>query len=227
MTPVIQLIAVLVVQAQVVGLAVIVTDELPACPRAETDVGDSVYVQGGGAAACDIVDVWLPAVTVAVRAVPGLAATVTTTAPVPVPLAGATVAHAALLDAVQPHEDALAVTVTLEVPPVAPRLPVAEERLYVQDGGAAACDIVYVWLPAVTVAVRAVPGLAATVTTTAPVPVPLAGATVAHAALLDAVQPHEDALAVTVTLEVPPVAPRLPVAEERLYVQGGGGTTTD
>ena len=76
---------------------------------------------------------------VAVRVAPVLAATVTTTVPVPVPLAGATVAHAALLDAVQPHVAALAVTVTLDVPPVAPMLAVVDERLNVHGGGAAAC----------------------------------------------------------------------------------------
>ncbi len=73
-------------------------------------VDDSVNVHGGGAAACVTVYVCPPAVIVAVRAAPVFAATVTTTVPVPVPLAGATVAHAALLDAVQPHVVALAVT---------------------------------------------------------------------------------------------------------------------
>ena len=179
-------------------------------------------VQGGGAAAWLTVYVWPPAVTVAVRAAPVLAATVTTTVPVPVPLAGATVAHAALLDAVQPHVVALAVAVTLSVPPVAATLPVVDESVNVQGGGAAAWVTVYVWPPTVTVAVRAAPVLAATVTTTVPVPVPLAGATVAHAALLDAVQPHVVALAVTGTLNVPPVAATLPVDDDSVNVQGGG-----
>ena len=66
------------------------------------------------------------------------AATVTTTVPVPVPLAGATVAHAALLDAVQPHVDALAVTGTFNVPPVATALPVDDASVNVHGGGAAA-----------------------------------------------------------------------------------------
>ncbi len=84
----------------------------------------------------------------------------------------------------------------------------------------------YVCPPTVTVAVRDAPVFAATVTTTVPVPVPLAGATVAHAALLDAVQPHVVALAVTVTLSVPPVAPTLPVVDDSVNVQGGGNDGT-
>ncbi len=72
------------------------------------------------------------------RVAPVLAATVTATTPVPVPLAGATVAHAALLDAVQPHVVALAVTVTLSGPPLAPAVPVDADSAYVQGGGAAA-----------------------------------------------------------------------------------------
>ena len=67
-----------------------------------------------------------------------LAATVTTTVPVPVPLAGATVAHPALLVAVHPQVDALAVKDTFNVPPVATTLPVEDERVKVQGGGAAA-----------------------------------------------------------------------------------------
>jgi hypothetical protein len=65
------------------------------------------------------VNVCPPAVTVAVRAAPVLAAAVTVTVPEPVPLAGDTVAHVALLEAVQPHVVALAVNVTLALPPAA------------------------------------------------------------------------------------------------------------
>jgi hypothetical protein len=78
----------------------------------------------------------------------------------------------------------------------------------------------------VIVAVRALPVFAAAVTTTVPVPVPLAGATVAHAALLAAVQPHVVALAVTVTLDVPPVAVRLPAVADRPNVQGAAACVT-
>ncbi len=48
--------------------------------------------------------------------------------------------------------------------------------------------------------------LAATVMVTVPEPVPLTGLTVAQAALLEAVQPHVERFAVTVTLPVAPVA---------------------
>ena len=69
-----------------------------------------------------------------------LAATVTATVAVPVPLAGATVAHAAVLDAVQPHVVALAVTVALNVPPLDPaRYRVDGDSVNVHGGGAAAC----------------------------------------------------------------------------------------
>ncbi len=223
----IQLVVVLAVHAHELALAVRVTDDDPLGPEALTDDGEIVNVQGGGAAACDTVYVCPPTVTVAVRAVPVFAATVTTTVPVPVPLAGATVAQAAPLDAVQPHVDALAVTGTLNVPPVATTLPVDDDSVNVQGGGAAACDTVYVCPPTVTVAVRAVPVFAATVTTTVPVPVPLAGATVAQAAPLDAVQPHVDALAVTGTFSVPPVATTLPVDDDSVNVQGGGAAACD
>jgi hypothetical protein len=58
----------------------------------------------------------------------------------------------------------------------------------------------------VSVAVRAAPVFAATVTVTEPEPVPLAGLTVAQVELLAAVQPQVERLAVTVTLLVAPVA---------------------
>ena len=58
----------------------------------------------------------------------------------------------------------------------------------------------------VTVAVRAAPVLAATVTLTVPDPVPLVGVTVAQLALLEAVQPQVARFAVTVTLLVAPAA---------------------
>jgi hypothetical protein len=58
----------------------------------------------------------------------------------------------------------------------------------------------------VSVAVRAAPVFAATVTVTEPEPVPLVGLTVAHVAVLDAVQPQVARFAVTDTLLVAPVA---------------------
>jgi hypothetical protein len=67
-----------------------------------------------------------------------LAATVTVTVLEPVPLAGDTVAHVELLDAVQPHVVALAVTVTLAFPPAAVAVCVVEDSRYVQTGGTVA-----------------------------------------------------------------------------------------
>ncbi len=72
-------------------------------------------------------------VSVAVRATPVLAATVTVTPPEPVPLAGLTVAQAESLVAVQPQVVLLAETVTvLVVPPAAADSAVCEIP-YVQD----------------------------------------------------------------------------------------------
>jgi len=132
---VIQLVPVLADHAQELALAASVTDNAPPGPTTLAADGASVNVHGGGAAACDTVYVCPPTVTVAVRAAPVLTATVTATLPVPVPLAGATVAHAAVLDAVQPHVVALAVTGTLNVPPGAATLPVDDASVNVHGGG--------------------------------------------------------------------------------------------
>ncbi len=48
---VIHVVAVLAVQAQVLALAVTVTDDVPAFAGADTDVEERLNVQGGGAAA--------------------------------------------------------------------------------------------------------------------------------------------------------------------------------
>ncbi len=57
-----------------------------------------------------------------------------------------------------------------------------------------------------TSATRAAPVFAATVIVTVPEPVPLAGLTVTQLAPRDAVQPHAERFAVTVTLPVAPAA---------------------
>jgi hypothetical protein len=75
---------------------------------------------GGVGAACDTVSAWPPSVSVAVRAPPLLAATVTITARVPVPPVGLSVAQPALLVAVQPQLGRFVVTVTLPLPPAEP-----------------------------------------------------------------------------------------------------------
>ncbi len=71
----------------------------------------------------------------------------------------------------------------------------------------------------VSVAVRAAPVFAATVSVAVPEPVPLIGLMVAQAALLEAVQPHVERFAVTVTLPVAPVAAAESDVAERAYVQ--------
>jgi hypothetical protein len=77
----------------------------------------------------------------------------------------------------------------------------------------------------VTVAVRAAPVFAVTATVTVAVPVPLAGVTVAHVALLDAVHAHVDALAVSVTADDP--APYATLADAGATAKLHGGGVTD
>jgi hypothetical protein len=77
-----------------------------------------------------------------------------------------------------------------------------------------------------SVAVRAAPVLAATVTLTVPDPIPVAGFTLTHevsaaasdpdVGLMPAVHPHVEALAVTATRPVPPVAATGNEVAERL-----------
>jgi hypothetical protein len=76
---------------------------------------------------------------VAVRAAPVFAVTAMVTAAVPVPLVGVTVAHVALLDAVQVHVDALAVSVADDDPAPYARLADAGATVKLHGGGAAAC----------------------------------------------------------------------------------------
>ena len=156
-----------------------------------------------GAAAWETVTDWPPSAMVAVRAAPVFAATITSIVAPPVPLDFPSVAHVASLVAVQVHVLALA-----ESDSHADPLPLAIDCVagvnVKLQAGAAACEIVTACPPIVTVALRADPVLAAEVTVTAPLPVPLAVPTVAHAALLLAVQPQVLALAVTVTAVEPP-----------------------
>jgi len=137
-----------------------------------------------GAANCVSVQVWVPTVIVAVRDAPVvLAWHVTVTVPLPVPLAGLTTAHVWLLEAVQVAA-ASAVTATFAAADAA-YCAVAVAGIE----GAAACVSVQVCVPTVIVAVRVViPGLAWHVTTTVPLPLPLAGLTTAHVWLLEALQ---------------------------------------
>ena len=184
------------------GCAVTVTLALPPPAATDTVAGDTVYTHG--AAAWFTVTVWPATVNVALRdEVTLLGPTVTVTEPSPDPLAGNTVAHVALDDAahVQP---ACAVTVIAALPPPAATDTVAGDTVYTH--GAAAWFTVTVWPATVNVALRdEVALLALTVTVTDPFPDPLAGDTVAHAAL-DEVAHAQPACAVTVTVALPPPA---------------------
>jgi hypothetical protein len=187
-----------VVQPQPDGaVTVIVEAVVPAAT--DSSVGEAVKVQATPA--------WVtvtdrPAtVTVAARAPAlGLAATAIVTTPSPLPDAGLTVIHGAVVDADQP-QPAEVVTLTLEVPASAATDSVVGATVNVQDEP----DWVTVTAsPAtVTMPVRALaPVLAAMLSVTAPLPLPEAGLTVIHDTLLVAVQPQPEG-AVTVTLDVP------------------------
>jgi hypothetical protein len=143
---------------------------------------------------------------VPLRALPVLAATVNATEPLPAPLAPAvTATHATLLVAVQ-SQPAAVVTATLPLPPGAAIEASGGAIVYVHGTGAAAWFTVNVWPAMVSVPVRALPVLAATVNATEPFPVPTAPAvTATHGTLLVAVQ-SQPAAVVTATLPLPPGA---------------------
>jgi hypothetical protein len=92
------------------------------------------------------------------------------------------------------------------------------------DGGATEpCVTVRSCPPAVNDPVRVVPvALRANVKLTVPLPVPLAVVTVIQLVAVLAVHPHELALAVSVTDDVPPGPFALTEAVESVKVQGGG-----
>ena len=82
-------------------------------------------------------NVWPPIVSVAVRAAVAFTATVKPTVPGPLPVAGVTVTHVALLPAVQLHP-ADVVTLTAPLPPVAATLWLLLPNTYVHPATAAA-----------------------------------------------------------------------------------------
>lgn len=186
------------------AVVVTVTDALPPDAGTDCDVGAMVYVHGV-AASCVMVKVCPPAVIVPLRELVALfAATLKATVPLPEPLAPLVIViHDALLVAVHVHPLPL-VTVNDPVAPPETTLVETGESEYVQD--AAACVIVNVWPPAVTVPVRAaVVAFAATLKPTVPLPEPLAPLVIViHDALLVAVQAHPLPL---VTLNDPVLPP--------------------
>lgn len=128
--------------------------------------------------------------------------------PLPLPDApDAIVIHEALLTAVHEQVEADAVTVIVPVPPLASKAADVGEIVTVHGGGAAAACVTVKVCPAIeAVPVRAAPVLAAVVTTTLPLPVPLARSSVIHAAPGDAAHAQVEADAVTVTVVDAPVS---------------------
>ncbi len=128
-------------------------------------------------------------VTVPVRALSRpLAATVSTTVPLPLPPVGLGVIHDDAEDAVH-EQPVVVVTETLAVPPSAAMLRLVGPTLNEQAGGAASCDTTKP-LPAIdAVPDRSeVPVFCVQDTVTDPDPLPLAGDAVSHEPLPDADQ---------------------------------------
>lgn len=165
---------------------------------------------GGGAAACDTVNVCPPIVIVPVRAAPVFAAAVNATVPLPVPDDDPllTVNHGAFATAVHAHVGADAVTATDPEPPVSATFCDAGAIVNVHGGaGGADCDTVNVCPAIVIVPLRAAPVLAAAANATVPLPVPDAPlVTVSHDALAAAVHAHMASDAVIATDPEPPVS---------------------
>jgi hypothetical protein len=207
------------------AVAVTATLDVPAPAATESVVGAAENEHA--VPAWVTVMVWPATVAVPVRALAlELAATLSVTAPSPLPEAGLTVIHDALLVAVQAQPPG-AVTATLEVPASASTDSVvgAAENVHARP----AWVIVTVCPATVTVPVRAlVSGLAATVSVTGPPPLPDAGLTVIQGAALDAVQPQPEG-AVTVTVEAPPPAATENVvgAAENVHATPACVTVTD
>jgi hypothetical protein len=163
------------------------------------------------------VNVWPPIVSGAVRGVAvTFGDTVKLTEPAPLPLAGETLTHAAPLAAVQAHP-AIVVKPTVPVPPAALNVCPLEPRLYGHE--MVSWDTLTARPATVTVPVRTVdPGFAGRVRVTIADPLPLAGDTEIHAALLTAVHP-QPASAVTARVVAPPAAPIDRVSGDTLNAQ--------
>jgi len=206
------------VQPHVVPFVVMATLPLPPVAAKLAVAGESA-VTAHAAADCVTECTSPPAVIVALRPTASLFAeteyAIVPLAPVPVPPEVIT-SHAALDVAVQPQVVPFVVTVTLPLPPVAPKLAVAGVRALTAHA-AADCVTVCTCAPAVIVAVReAAFGFDDAEYSTvpvAPVPVPPEVIT-SHDALDSAVQPHVVPFVVTVTLPLPPDAAKIAVAGE-------------
>jgi hypothetical protein len=187
------------------------------------DEGAIAKLHVGVAAAWFTVNVCPAIVTVPLRAAgSGLAAAATVTVPVPVPLDPlAIVSHGALAAALQLHEAADAVTVTVAFPAAAPRLAFGGAIVKVHGGGGVAdCVIVNVRPATVSVPDRSAPPLAATVNGTVALPLPLVVLTVIHGTLLDAVHEQPAYAASTRSVALPPDAPKFCVEGVTVNVHG-------
>jgi len=185
--------------------------ELPTAVNV-SDAGETASKESGGviAAACEMLTVRVrppPAnVMVAVRAAPVLAATVTFTVLSLEPEAGETVAHAAELTAVQ-----LTLEETVILCELSTAVNVSDAGESVSEGAgvgaATVCEMLTVRVRPppvnVIVAVRPLLVLVVTVTLIAPLLLPEAGETVAHVALLVAVQLTLDATVILCELPTP------------------------
>jgi hypothetical protein len=167
------------VHEQVAADALIANDPDPPDSDRLTSVGEIENVHGGGAAACETVNVLPAAVMVPVRAPSGFAVTLKETVPFPAPdPPPVIVIHDAFDAAVQAHVAADAVTAIDPDPPTSDTdwSDGAIVKVHAGGGGggvgAAACDTVNVRPAAVIDPVRAPPEFAATVKDTVPLPVP-------------------------------------------------------
>jgi hypothetical protein len=211
-----QLLALLVaVQPQPLLAVTVIVLVPPADVKVEV-VGEIEYVHT--TPACEIVTVCPPIVTMAVRVlVVVLVAAVYVTVPPPLPFVGETVNQLLSLEAVQAQPDP-DVTVIVPLPPPAPMDAAVGESENVH--AAAACEIVTVCPPIVTVAVRTVvPVFTVAVYVTLPLALPLAGDTVSQLLSLEAVHAQPDG-AVTLIVPVPPAAPTEAAVGESTYEHG-------
>ena len=146
------------------------------------------------------------------------------TVPLPVPLLPEViVSHVGALLVAFQVQPGPALTPKLLVPAVFGTLTLVDDREYVQPS---ACVTVKICPAMVTVPVRAVPELAAMLSVTVPLPVPLLPLVmVIHGALLVAVQPQA-APVVTLTLAGPPPAGALKLVGLSVYVHGAAAWLT-
>jgi hypothetical protein len=177
----------------------------------------------GDALDCTTVAVWPAIVSVPVRAPELLVATANVTVPLPVPLAPPVMTiHVALLDA-DHAQPAVVVTLTEPTPPDRSIRCDEGAMEYEHESAGAAWFTVKVCPATVSVPVRALPVLAATLNPTEPPPLPLAPEVIeSHEALLLAVHAHP-AVVVTATLPLDALSETFWLVGEMEYEHEAGG----